>query len=88
LEVLAGLLAAAGRYGDAAAAALQAVRADPLRESAHDALIRVHLAEHNRSEALREFKHYQELLRAELDIEPTAQLRDLVEPPGDDVTPR
>ena len=38
LEVLAGLLTAAGRYGDAAAAALAAVRADPLRESAHAAL--------------------------------------------------
>jgi DNA-binding SARP family transcriptional activator len=88
LEALAGLLAAAGRYGDAAAAALQAVRADPLRESAHAALIRVHLAEHNRSEALREFKRYQQLMRAELDIEPTAELRDLVEPPGEDVTPR
>lgn len=81
LEVLAGLLAAAGRYGDAAAAALAAVRADPLRESAHAALIRVHLAEHNQSEALREFKLYQDLLRAELDIEPTNQLRDLVQPP-------
>jgi DNA-binding SARP family transcriptional activator len=88
LEALAGLLTAAGRYGDAAAAALAAVKADPLRESAHAALIQVHLAEHNRSEALREFKRYQELLRAELDIEPTAQLRKLVDPPGDDVTPR
>ena len=88
LEALAGLLTAAGRYGDAAAAALAAVKADPLRESAHAALIQVHLAEHNQSEALREFKRYQELLRAELDIEPTAQLRKLVDPPGGDVTPR
>jgi DNA-binding SARP family transcriptional activator len=83
LEALAGLLAAAGRYGDAAAAALAAVRADPLRESAHAALIQVHLAEHNRSEALREFRRYQHLLRAELDIEPTAGLRNLVKPPDD-----
>ncbi|WP_338200114.1 BTAD domain-containing putative transcriptional regulator [Candidatus Nephthysia bennettiae] len=80
LEALAGLLAAAGRYGDAAAAALAAVRADPLRESAHAALIQVHLAEHNRSEALREFRRYQRLLRAELDIEPTPGLRRLVDP--------
>jgi DNA-binding SARP family transcriptional activator len=86
LEALAGLLAAAGRYGDAAAAALAAVRADPLRESAHTALIQVHLAERNRSEALREFKRYQRLLRAELDIEPTAGLRNLVEP-RDDLSP-
>ena len=87
LEVLAGLLSAAGRYGDAATAALAAVRADPLRESAHAALIRVHLAEHNQSEALREFKRYQDLLRAELDIEPTAQLHKLVRPHRGDVTP-
>jgi DNA-binding SARP family transcriptional activator len=88
LEALAGLLSAAGRYGDAAAAALQAVRADPLRESAHAAVIRVHLAEHNRSEALREFRRYQELLRAELEIEPTPELRRLVDTPEGDVTPR
>jgi SARP family transcriptional regulator, regulator of embCAB operon len=87
LEVLSGLLTAAGRYGDAAAAALAAVRADPLRESAHAALIKVHLAEHNQSEALREFKRYHDLLRAELDIEPTAQLRGLVQPRRGDVPP-
>ena len=79
LEALAALLTAAGRYGAAATAALAAVRADPLRESAHAALIRVHLAEHNQSEAFRQFKLYSELLRAELDIEPTAQLRQLTQ---------
>jgi DNA-binding SARP family transcriptional activator len=88
LEVLAGLLTAAGRYGDAARAAMTAVRADPLRESGHAALIKVHMAEHNRSEALREFKRYHEFLRAELDIEPSAELRQLLQPPGGDVTPR
>jgi DNA-binding SARP family transcriptional activator len=88
LEALARLLTIAGRYGDAAAAALAAVRADPFRESAHAALIQVHLAEHNQSEALREFKRYQKLLRAELDLEPTADLRRLLQPPGSDVTRR
>jgi DNA-binding SARP family transcriptional activator len=51
-------------------------------------LIKVHLAEHNRSEALREFKRYHDLLRAELDIGPSTQLRQLLEPPPDGVTPR
>jgi DNA-binding SARP family transcriptional activator len=88
LEALAVLLTAAGRYGDAAQAALAAVRADPLRESPRTALIKVHLAEHNRSEALREFKRYQELLRAELDIGPSPQLRQLLDSPPDDVTRR
>ena len=64
------------------------MRADPQRGSSHAALIRVHLAERHRSEALREFKRYQELLRAELDIEPTAELRELADPAEGDVTPR
>ena len=88
LEALSGLLTAAGRYGDAAAAALAAVKADPLRESAHAALIQVHLAERNQSEALREFRRYQQLLRAELDIEPTAHLRRLIDPPEGSRPPR
>src|SRR6202165_4861781 len=82
LEALAGLLTAAGRYGDAAQAALTAARVDPLRESPHAALIKVHLAEHNRSEALREFKRYHDLLRAELAIEPSTELRQLLDPPS------
>jgi DNA-binding SARP family transcriptional activator len=36
-------------------------RADPLRESAHGALIAVHLAEGNQSDALREFERYRAL---------------------------
>lgn len=86
LEALAGLLTAKGRYADAAAAALAATRADPLRESALAALIRVHLAEHNRSEALREFRRYRDLLRTELDLEPTPQLNHLIQKGGGTVT--
>ncbi len=78
LEALAGSLVAAGRFGDAAAAAVAAVRAEPLRESAHAALIRVHLAEGNQSEALRAFERYRVLLDAELGLEPTPRLVGLV----------
>jgi SARP family transcriptional regulator, regulator of embCAB operon len=78
LEVLADRLAARGQYGDAAAAALAAVRAEPLRESPRAALIRVHIAEGNPSEALREFARYGELLMLELGVEPTERLRTLV----------
>ncbi len=78
LEALAGHLVAAGRFGDAAAAAVAAVRAEPLRESAHAALVRVHLAEGNQSEALRAFMRYRELLGAELGLEPTPRLLTLV----------
>jgi len=79
LETLAGRLAAVGCWGLAADAARAAVRAEPLRESAHAALIKVHLAEGNQSEALREFTRYRALLHAELDLEPTQRLRRLVQ---------
>jgi SARP family transcriptional regulator, regulator of embCAB operon len=79
LEALAGRLIAAGRWGEAAHAACAAVRAEPLRESAHSALIQVHLAEGNQSEAVREFARYRALLQAELGLEPTHQLRQLVQ---------
>jgi DNA-binding SARP family transcriptional activator len=79
LEALAGRLTAAGRWGEAADAAGAAVRAEPLRESAHAALIQVHLAEGNQSEALREFARYRALLDAELGLEPTLRLRGLVQ---------
>ncbi len=79
LEALASRLTAAGRWGEATVAAGTAVRAEPLRESAHAALIQVHLAEGNQSEAVREFARYQALLHAELGLEPTPRLRQLVQ---------
>jgi DNA-binding SARP family transcriptional activator len=79
LEALTGRLIAAGRWGEAADAAGAAVRAEPLRESAHAALIQVHLAEGNQSEAVREFIRYRALLHAELGLEPTQRLRRLVQ---------
>jgi DNA-binding SARP family transcriptional activator len=45
LERLAEKLSSAGRFGEAVQAASIAVLAEPLRESAHRVLIRVHLAE-------------------------------------------
>ena len=78
LEALADRLSAQGKYGDAVAAALAAVRAEPLRESPRAALIRVHIAEGNPSEALREFARYGDLLMLELGVEPTERLRALV----------
>jgi DNA-binding SARP family transcriptional activator len=78
LEVLADRLSQRRKYADAAMAALAAVRAEPLRESPRAALIRVHIAEGNPSEALREFTRYGELLGLELGIEPTERLRGLV----------
>jgi DNA-binding SARP family transcriptional activator len=78
LEALADRLTAGERYGCAASAALAAVRTEPLRESPRAALIRVHIAEGNPSEAIREFGLYSRLLMNELGVEPTDQLRSLV----------
>jgi DNA-binding SARP family transcriptional activator len=78
LETLAERLATAGRFADAVTAALAAVHAEPLRESARRALVRVHLAEGNQSEARREYERFRALLLAELGVEPTAQLTSLL----------
>ena len=78
LEALAERLLAEDRFGEATGAALAAVRAEPLRESARAVMIRVHLAEGNQSEALREFERYRTLLHTELGLEPTSRVRQLV----------
>lgn len=78
LEAQARILTACGRLPEAAGAARAAMRAEPLRESAHASLVRVHLAEGNQSEALRAFDRYRTLLHDELGLEPTRLLSDLV----------
>lgn len=78
LEALAGLLAKDGRFGEAVDAALGAIRVEPLRESAHRALVATHLAEGNRSEALRQYAAYAALLDAELGVAPSPAFADLV----------
>ena len=78
LEAVADKLAAAGRYGEALQAAYAAVRTEPLRESAHRAVVRVHLAEGNIAEAVRAFDAFRDLLAAELGVEPTASMTRLV----------
>lgn len=78
LEVLADRLAAAHRYGEAVQAAYAAVRAEPLRESAHRAVIRVHLAEGNLVEAVRAYETFRSTLADELGVAPTRLMSDLV----------
>jgi SARP family transcriptional regulator, regulator of embCAB operon len=78
LEVLARILTAMSRFGEAALAALAAVKAEPLSESARAALIRVHLAEGNRAEAVNELERHGRLLRAELGLTTSGELRRLV----------
>ena len=78
LEALAARLLVGRHFADAALAALAAVGAEPLRESAHVALVQVHLAEGNRAEALRAFERFRGILRAELGIEPSQRLAGMV----------
>jgi len=78
LEAVAARLTAADRLAEAAAAALAAIRAEPLRESSRAALIRVHLAAGNQADAVGEFERYRVLLHAELGLEPTARLGQLI----------
>jgi DNA-binding SARP family transcriptional activator len=78
LEVLADRLAIAHRFGEAIQAALAAAHAEPLRESAHRAVIRVHLAEGNIAEAVREYAGFERLLRRELNVQPSEQIRELM----------
>ena len=78
LDALAERLTASGRYSDATSAALAAVKAEPLRETAHAALIRVYLAEGNRAEALAAYEQYRAMLVSELGLEPTPLLQALI----------
>ncbi|MFD9908910.1 BTAD domain-containing putative transcriptional regulator [Streptomyces sp. NPDC059063] len=73
LEALSARLVARHQYGPALEAALESTRIDPLRESAHRAVVSVHLAEHNLTEAVRQFETFRGLLRGELGVEPSGQ---------------
>jgi DNA-binding SARP family transcriptional activator len=78
LEFLCERLAAAGDLGGALRAGLAAVAADPVRESAHRALIRVHLAEGNHGEAVRQYHIFRQFLHERLGLEPSTHIEDLV----------
>ncbi len=78
LERRCDLLTAQGRAAEAIEAGLAVVAAEPLRESAHRALIRAHLAEGNRAEALRQFALYGRLMRDDLGLEPSPEIAALV----------
>ena len=78
LESLCERLTGAGRYAESIEAGLLAVAGDPLRESAHLALIRAYVAEGNRVQAVRQYRTLGYLLQDELGIEPTDVPPDLV----------
>lgn len=78
LEALCADLAKAGRFAEAARAGLAAIRDEPLRESAHRALISAYLAEGNPSEAVRHFKLFRRVLDDQLGLTPSQLMLDLM----------
>ncbi|MFI9025379.1 BTAD domain-containing putative transcriptional regulator [Streptomyces sp. NPDC053560] len=78
LETLVGHLIEHAGYALALEAALECVRTDPLRESAHRAVVTVHLAERNLGDAVRHYQAFRRLLRRELGVEPSDRFRALM----------
>jgi DNA-binding SARP family transcriptional activator len=78
LEAICERLTASGRFGRALEAGLAAVAGEPLRESAHRALVKLHLAEGNRAEAIRQYNVYRKLLREQLGLEPSTHMLELL----------
>ncbi|MFG2966661.1 BTAD domain-containing putative transcriptional regulator [Streptomyces sp. NPDC048288] len=74
LESLSVRLTVRGCHALALEAALRCVAIEPLRESAHCAVVAVHLAEHNVVEAVRHYEAFRRLLREELGLEPSARM--------------
>lgn len=81
LEHAATLLTRARRLDTALQLALEAVRAEPLRESANAVLMRVYLAEGNACDAIHQYDAYHDLIGRELGLEPSEQLARLVPRP-------
>lgn len=78
LDTLCLRLIAEERFGAAVEAGHAAIAADPLRESAHRGLIRAHLAEGNRGDAVRQYDLYRRLCRQEFGREPSDRMTALV----------
>ena len=74
LEELSRRLVRAGRFADAVEAAVVAIGAEPLRETAQRVLIEAHVAEGNLSEARRIWREYRDLVHRELGVDPSGTL--------------
>jgi DNA-binding SARP family transcriptional activator len=80
LERAASVLMERCCLGDALIAALAAVQAEPLRDSARRLLVQVQVAQGNAAEAIRSYREYQALLREELGLEPSQAMDQLIRP--------
>jgi len=80
MESLARRLCETAHWGTALRLALLAVRQAPMRESAHQVVLEIHLAEGNVSEALRHYRALSGTLWRELGIRPSERLRSIIAP--------
>ncbi|AUY53139.1 BTAD domain-containing putative transcriptional regulator [Streptomyces sp. CB01881] len=79
LEEVSAQLLGQGRHAAALEAALSVLHLDPIRESAHRAVIAVHLAEGNLGEARRQSEACRAILLRELGVGPSPLLRALLD---------
>lgn len=80
LERLCVRLCDAGSVAHAIDVGMRALAVDPLRESAHRALITAYLAEGNSSEALRQYELYRGILADQLQLSPGEGITAMVRP--------
>ena len=78
LDTLCEHLTRAGRLDEALEVGLAAVAGEPLRESSHRAVVRVHLADGNVAEAIRQYRLCRRLLSEQLGLEPSDQMAELL----------
>jgi DNA-binding SARP family transcriptional activator len=78
LEVACDRLTDAGKLDEALSAGLAALECEPLRESAHRALVRVHLAQGNVFEAVRQYTFCRSLLEEHVGVAPSEGLTDMI----------
>ena len=79
LQRLATIFEEQKEYAEAIPRAERLVALDPLSETHHQLLIRLHAANHDRSSALRAYHRCMRVLRRELGVEPGPATRDLFE---------
>jgi DNA-binding SARP family transcriptional activator len=78
LEQLCLKFGAAGKHAQAIEVGIAAVMAEPLRESAHRALIQAHIGEGNYGEAVHQYRIYRDLVDHELGVKPSGLMEELV----------
>ncbi|MBD7917853.1 SARP family transcriptional regulator [Cellulomonas sp. Sa3CUA2] len=77
-EAVTSRLLAAGRVAEALPFALHVIEQDPLRESAQQLMIEIHLRQGNVAQALAQYERYRVLLERELGIAPGLRVTTLI----------